>query len=202
MGPLHVISTSTAAITARNAGGGSAIVGKANSGSLLRLFSIAPDTLRFVVANNGDVCADGSITQNGGCDLAENMAVRGRIDRYQSGDVLVLSETDIGWLEHSREIYSRRVAGIISTQPGYHLGANAFGHEANQVPVALSGIVPCRVSTENGPIEVGDLLVTSSAPGVAMRATDPARAFGAVIGKAMEPLSEGESRIQVLVGLQ
>jgi hypothetical protein len=52
------------------------------------------------------------------------------------------------------------------------------------------------------PIEVGDLLTTSSCSGHAMKASDPFRAFGAVIGKALRPLASGRGKIPVLVALQ
>jgi hypothetical protein len=64
------------------------------------------------------------------------------------------------------------------------------------------GIVPCKVSTENGPIMTGDLLVTSSTPGHAMKGTDRSRMLGAVVGKALEPLQKRSGVIQVLVTLQ
>jgi len=72
----------------------------------------------------------------------------------------------------------------------------------DEVPLAVMGIVPCKVSAENGPIQVGDLLVTSSTPGHAMKGTDRARFVGAVVGKALEPLQQGTALIQVLVVLQ
>ena len=72
----------------------------------------------------------------------------------------------------------------------------------NEVPLAVVGIVPCKVTTENGPITVGDLLVTSSTPGHAMKGTDRGRMLGAVVGKALEPLQKGTGIIQVLVTLQ
>ena len=71
--------------------------------------------------------------------------------------------------------------------------------------VALTGRVYVRCNAENGPIEPGDLLTTSSTGGVAMRATDPARAFGAVFGKALSRFSaeDGEEGlVLVLVSLQ
>jgi hypothetical protein len=71
-----------------------------------------------------------------------------------------------------------------------------------EVPLAVVGIVPCKASAENGPIERGDLLVTSSTPGHAMKGTDRNRMLGAVVGKALEPLREGKGVIQVLVTLQ
>ncbi|MGO9273231.1 MAG: hypothetical protein ACLQOO_23845 [Terriglobia bacterium] len=63
-------------------------------------------------------------------------------------------------------------------------------------------IVPCKVTAENGTIEEGDLLVTSSRPGYAMKGTDRQRLVGAVVGKALEPLPKGTGVIQVLVTLQ
>ena len=66
----------------------------------------------------------------------------------------------------------------------------------------MVGIVSCKVSAENGPIEVGDLLVTSSTPGYAMKGTDRSKMLGAVVGKALEPLREGKGVVQVLVTLQ
>ena len=70
---------------------------------------------------------------------------------------------------------------------------------AGEIPMAVVGIVPTKVSTENGPIERGDLLVASSTPGYAMKGTDRSRMLGAVIGKALEPLDEGKGVIEVLV---
>jgi hypothetical protein len=46
------------------------------------------------------------------------------------------------------------------------------------------------------------LLITSPIPGHAMKAADPLRAFGAVIGKALAPMLEGQGLIPILVALQ
>jgi hypothetical protein len=72
----------------------------------------------------------------------------------------------------------------------------------NEVPLAVVGIVPCNVTAENGPIMPGDLLVTSSTPGHAMKGTDRGRMLGAVVGKALQPLEKGTGVIQVLLTLQ
>jgi hypothetical protein len=74
------------------------------------------------------------------------------------------------------------------------------GEISGMVPVALLGIVPTKVSAENGPIQRGDLLVTSTTPGHAMRADDPPP--GTVLGKALEALESGTGVILVLVTLQ
>jgi hypothetical protein len=69
-------------------------------------------------------------------------------------------------------------------------------------PLAVVGIVPCKVTAENGAIARGDLLVTSSRPGYAMKGTDRRRMLGAVVGKALRPLAQGAAVIEVLVTLQ
>lgn len=52
-------------------------------------------------------------------------------------------------------------------------------------------------------VEPGDLLTTSATPGYAVKATDYARAQGAILGKAMEKLEKGKKdQILVLVTLQ
>jgi hypothetical protein len=69
-------------------------------------------------------------------------------------------------------------------------------------PLAVVGIVPCKVTAENGAIARGDLLVTSSRPGYAIKGTDRSRMLGAVVGKALQPLDQGTGLIEVLVTLQ
>ena len=75
-----------------------------------------------------------------------------------------------------------------------------MANEFDEIPLAVVGIVPCKVSAENGPIRPGDLLVTSSTPGHAMRDRDPA--VGTVLGKALEEMPSGTGVIKVLVTLQ
>ena len=68
--------------------------------------------------------------------------------------------------------------------------------------VALSGRVYVLADAANGSIEPGDLLTTSDRPGHAMKATDPSRTHGAILGKAMSALDQGQGMILVLVTLQ
>jgi len=70
------------------------------------------------------------------------------------------------------------------------------------VPMGVVGVIPTKVSGENGPIQRGDLLVTSSTPGHAMRAGDQA-AVGTTIGKALETFDgRGTGVIKVLVSIR
>jgi hypothetical protein len=55
-------------------------------------------------------------------------------------------------------------------------------------PIALMGKVLCKVDATQAPINVGDLLTTSPTAGHAMKADNPEKAFGTVIGKALSSL--------------
>jgi hypothetical protein len=157
----------------------------------------------FRVDGTGRVFADGGF-QPSGADFAESMAVAGDRGKHAAGDLLVIDPTASRHVALAQQPYSTLVAGIYSTKPGL-LGTNRRVDESipqNEVPLAVVGIVPCKVIAENGPIEVGDLLVASSTPGHAMKGTDRTKMLGAVVGKALEPLREGKGVVQVLVTLQ
>jgi hypothetical protein len=146
----------------------------------------------------------GSIVVNGMSihDFAEVFELGDR-SGVEPGTVLSVAGAN-GRLGPSRGPYDHTVIGVVSgaggLRPGMTIGSRADG--SRDLPVALSGQVYVRTSGEGGPIEVGDLLVASSTPGVAMRAADRAKALGAVIGKAMEPVRdfpEGEVLVRMFV---
>jgi hypothetical protein len=153
--------------------------------------------------------ADGTIQSTAwtgvlcGGDYAESVDVSGKKVAYEPGDVLVIDKKNPGRFVKAAEPYSRLVAGIYSTKPGV-VGRRSSdaGKAKEEVPMAMVGIVPTKVSAENGSIETGDLLVTSSTPGHAMKATDFTRATGAIVGKALGSLDSGTGVIDVLVSLQ
>lgn len=132
------------------------------------------------------------------------MAVNGSAEHYAAGDLLVIDASGERRLSLSQTPYSTLVAGIYSTQPGIVASQHRVDDVVpkNEVPLAVVGIVPCKVTAENGSIVPGDLLVTSSTPGHAMKGTDRGKMLGAVVGKALEPLPQGAGVIQVLVTLQ
>ena len=72
----------------------------------------------------------------------------------------------------------------------------------SRAPISLLGKVCCKVDATFAPVEVGDLLTTSATEGHAMKASDLMMAFGAVIGKALQPLKEGRGLVTILVTLQ
>jgi hypothetical protein len=155
------------------------------------------------VDGTGRVYADGGF-QPGGADFAESMAATGDRSKYAAGDLLMIDPGANRHVALAEQPYSTLVAGIYSTRPGM-LGTTRKIDEpasGNEIPLAVVGIVPCKATAENGPIQIGDLLVTSLTPGHAMKGTDRSRMLGAVVGKALEPLPKGAGVIQVLVTLQ
>jgi hypothetical protein len=171
--------------------------------------------VRFRVNGDGDVTADGQFT-GGGADFAEMMAVSSGAFSVEAGDVLVIDPLNPRSLVKSATPRSKLVAGIYSTKPGF-VGSERdwdklagketasytpaeMAEQFNEIPLAVVGIVPCKVSAENGTIRPGDLLVTSSTPGHAMRDDNPQN--GTVLGKALGSLDSGTGVIKVLVTLQ
>jgi hypothetical protein len=152
--------------------------------------------------------ADGSVQSTAwtgvlcGGDYAEAVDAKGSRKSYEPGDVLVIGDGAEGEVQKSAEPYSTMVAGIFATKPGVIGRRQSLLKDGAEIPMAMVGIVPTKVTTENGPIHRGDLLVTSSTQGYAMKGTDRSRLVGAVIGKAMGSLETGDGAIEVLVTLQ
>ena len=122
----------------------------------------------------------------------------------EPGTVVVLDETQTNQVLPSSQAYDTKVAGVVSAQPGLLLGEMGEG----KVKVATTGRVKVKADARHRPIHAGDLLVTGEQPGTAM-ASEPiemnGRRFhqpGTILGKALEPLPEGEGEILVLLTLQ
>ena len=111
---------------------------------------------------------------------------------------------DAGELAASTEAYDRRVTGVVSSAGQYRPAIVLDRRETGAVrqPIALLGKTFCKVDARFGAIAVGDLLTTSPTPGHAMATNDPAKSFGAVIGKADAPLAKGQGVIPILIALQ
>jgi hypothetical protein len=157
-----------------------------------------------ITFQDGSTQSTAFIPANCGADYAESVGVSGDRAQYGPGDILVIDPAAPGKFLRSNEAYSTLVAGIYSTQPGFvgRLHPADAATNATEVPMAMVGRVPTKVSAENGAIHVGDLLVSSSTLGYAMKGTDRSRMLGAVVGKAMGSLDSGTGVIEVLVTLQ
>lgn len=142
-----------------------------------------------------------SIEIRGGADLAEKFNTK-ETD-IEPGTVMVIDPSEPGRLKVSTKANDKLVAGVVSgakdLMPGVVLSDDKTLSDSAH-PIALAGRVWVKVSNESGDIQPGDLLTTSSKPGIAMKATSVMRSQGAILGKAMSEVQDG--MILVLVSLQ
>ena len=100
------------------------------------------------------------------------------------------------------EPYDRKVAGIVTGAKGMGSGVRLGSGEFDYA-VALAGRAYCNVDATYGKVSPGDFLTTSPTRGYPMVVGDHMKAQGAILGKAMEKLPQGEKgRILILVTLQ
>jgi hypothetical protein len=124
--------------------------------------------------------------------------------KLAAGTVVVLDKSARNHVLASSRSYDTKVAGVVSLQPGISLGEGGEG----KLLVATTGRVKIKVDASRGPVEVGDLLVTSDVEGVAMKSVPvelggtQIHRPGTIIGKALEPLEKGVGEILVLLSLQ
>jgi len=199
-----VVGVLNATSTAKSGGAGGLFINAGGGDILLGANALPPltgTTRVFRVDHTGVVY--GASFQTSGADFAEQFNVAGAKSTYEPGDVLMIDETGTRRLALSDEAYSTKVAGVFATKPGVLAAPYGIDDPRRDegVPLAVVGVVPCKVSAENGPIHAGDLLVTSSRPGVAMKGTDRMRMLGAIVGKALGSLNDGTGVIEVLVSL-
>jgi hypothetical protein len=115
------------------------------------------------------------------------------IDNSESESDQQLEETPVDIAEEGQSDSLDEGESSVQDQP-------ETGLYQAQAPVALSGIVLCKVDAGYGSIQMGDLLTTSPTKGHAMRSADYSP--GTIIGKAMEPLDAGTGLIKVIVMLR
>ncbi len=166
-----------------NVGGGNVGIGTDNPGD-------------YKLYVNGNQYLNGNLTLNGNilgpADIAEDIEC---LD-CESGDVVVIDHEHDRQVKKSTQAYDSAVAGVISEKPSLYIGKN---ESKNVKPLALVGQVKCKVTSENGSIKRGSLLVTSSKPGYAMRADLDKIKPGMLIGKALESLEEAEGKVSILI---
>lgn len=143
-------------------------------------------------------------TQNSGADIAEAFDVTGTTAQYEPGDVLVIATDKDRAVEKSAGAYSTLVAGVYATKPGVLLTEENIDSDlAGKVPMGVIGVIPTKVCMEGGAIKRGDLIVTSSISGVAMKADPDKVKIGQVIGKALQDYNtKGVGKINVLVSIK
>lgn len=155
---------------------------------------------------NGDVSVTGNVTATGNIaakyqDVAEWAP---STQKLSAGTVVILDAERTNHVIASGSAYDTSVAGVVSDSPGVILGEGGEG----KVKVATTGRVKVKVDATHAPIKIGDLLVTSSVEGVAMK-SEPLiiggrrmHAPGPILGKALEPVAGGVGEVLVLLSLQ
>ncbi len=171
---------------------GSVGIGTASPGYKLVVVDSAYPTLPTAVAtivalgSSNDLTTGVSIrargTITGGlADIGEYVKVMGDPNDYEQGDLLRIGP-EPGKFNKTQASYDPTLAGVISDAPGIVAGGGQDDLSQHRI-MALAGQTQVKVSSENGPIEIGDPLTSaSSTPGVAMKATKAGR----VIGIALE----------------
>lgn len=193
-----------------------ATVASGNSASNITATSTTVDLLHypiFVAAANGTAqsalanSATGGLSYNPANQILYSTTFSGTATRANYADLAEKYISDIKYepgtvvifggnneITISSEFNDRRVAGVVSTNPGYVMNDSLKGDTI--IELALTGRVPCKVV---GKVKKGDLMVTSGVPGHAIVNNDPK--IGTVIGKALEDkTTDGRGIIEVVVG--
>lgn len=188
-------------ITTVGTGNGLLINHQGPSGSIAVYQSASANVARINKAGRGFFNGG---TQNSGADVAEVFDVEGDFSEYEAGDILIISTDSDRTVEKSSKPYSNLVAGVYATKPGVLLTEEHIDTDiSNKVPMGVIGVIPTKVCLEGGKIKRGDMLVTSSSPGVAMKADLKKVKIGQVLGKALQDYDQNEiGKIKVLVNIK
>jgi len=196
-------ASSQATLTVANAGIGSALLIN-HTGASGNLAIFQNGGVNVARINKAGTAYFNGGTQNSGADVAEAFDVEGNTSAYEPGDILIISMDSDRTVEKSSKPYSALVAGVYATKPGVLLTEESIDSElSGKVPMGVIGVIPTKVCLQGGKIKRGDLLVTSSQPGVAMKANLKKVRIGQVIGKALQDYDQKETgKIKVLVSIK
>ncbi|MCP3682394.1 MAG: hypothetical protein GY861_06850 [bacterium] len=110
----------------------------------------------------------------------------------EPGDVVCIDKDNAPYIKKCEDSYDNKVMSWVSSNPSLIIGENGI------YPVILSGKGPLKVDC-SVPIEVGDLLATSSIGGYARKfesQEDFEKNIGTVFAKALEPCNSGTDAIE------
>lgn len=187
-------------------------VNASNTTDVVQINSAATSNLLVLKKSGANVARINSVgtgyfnggTVNSGADIAEAFKVEGKRQEYEPGDVMIISTDNDRTLTRSTNAYSNLVVGVYATKPGVLLTEeNTDNLSDDNIPLGVVGVIPTKVCLEGGVIKRGDFLVTSSQPGVAMKADQDKIKVGQLIGKALQDYSSNTvGKIKVLVNVR
>ncbi len=113
----------------------------------------------------------------------------------QDGSVIITTQDG---LYLARYPYDSTITGVVSLKPAIVLGLQKPG----TYPLNVKGNAVVRVSTINGAISPGDLITTSTIPGVAMRATKSGTVLGTALAAYTAEKTDEIGKIPVLIEIR
>jgi hypothetical protein len=99
-------------------------------------------------------------------------------------------------LRKNTEAYDQYILGVFQQVP--YVNENGETYYSKKSPVMQEGVCDVKFNSENGAIKKGDVLTSSSAPGVAMKATKS----GMIIGVALEDAASTSGLVKIRVLIQ
>jgi hypothetical protein len=157
-----------------------------------QLFNIRGEIIQDGIILTGSLGLEIGFT--GGADLAEYYKSP---EPLEAGMIVATGDGGADTVKKTSGAYQKDVLGIVATAPGMILGTQ----EENSYPIALSGRVPVKVTTENGMILQGDQITSSSLPGYGMVAIETGRIIGTVLEDPnMETFAECPAEAGLPVG--
>jgi hypothetical protein len=158
--------------------------------------------VKFKVTASGDIFVKSSIQISTNSNIAESYTALEAVD---AGTVVAFGVATKSWQVRSgtstenfdiagirKATAGSEAIGVVSMVSAITLAAST----TDGVPVALSGRVPVKITTENGPVIRGDYLtVSTTRPGYAMKMTGEGRS----IGRALSDYQEGRDKVMMIV---
>jgi hypothetical protein len=170
---------------------------KSESGNVIVGYNAGGQVFR--VDNSGNVYARSYSSP--AADFAEMLP---GLPGLEPGDVLAIGPD--GLVTRAGADNALAVIGVYSSDPAFLGGQSPAA--GGDVPVAIMGVVPVKITAANGPIRANDLLtVSATRPGYAARAVplftlangEAVYAGGTIVGRALQGLAAGEGVIRVLL---
>ena len=194
-GPSNTVNTLD--VGYGDGGLGAVELGYNPAGSYGYLAVLGGPGLALQVMSNGYV-----IFNFGHNDLAENYMTTGKVVR---GSLVAIGTTS-PWTVIAADNTHSSLVGVVSTTPGavmdadggYMIGGETKPEYNNEkAPIALQGTAPTLVTTQNGPIHMGDAVGISSLPGFGSKMM----VSGNIVGKALETFSPNDSICKIVSSL-